>query len=43
MLVVYIQKFERHMMRWKFYFYNPGGGWVLNTFNTDDKISLMFD
>lgn len=42
MLAMYIQKFEKHMMRWKFYFYNPGNGWVLNTFNTDDKIQLMF-
>jgi len=42
MLVMYIQKFEKHMMRWKFYFYNSGNGWVLNTFNTDDKIQLMF-
>lgn len=43
MLVMYIQKFENHMMRWKFYFYKPVDGWVLNTFNTDDKIELMFD
>ena len=43
MLVMYIQKFEKHMMRWKFYFYKPKDGWVLNTFNTDDKIQLMFN
>ncbi len=42
MLVMYIQKFEKHMMRWKFYFYKPKDRWVLNTFNTDDKIQLMF-
>lgn len=42
MLVMYIQKFEKHMMRWKFYFYKPKDGWVLNTFNTDDQIQLMF-
>ena len=42
MLVMYIQKFEKHMMRWKFYFYKPVDGWVLNTFNTDDQIQLMF-
>ena len=42
MLVMYIQKFEKHMMRWKFYFYKPSDGWVLNTFNTDDQIQLMF-
>jgi D-aminopeptidase len=43
MLVMYIQKFEKHLMRWKFYFYKPKDGWVLNTFNTDDKIQLMFN
>jgi len=43
MLVMYIQKFEKHMMRWKFYFYKPTDRWVLNTFNTDDQISLMFN
>lgn len=42
MLVMYFQKFEKHMMRWKFYFYKPSDGWVLNTFNTDDQIQLMF-
>jgi len=40
--VLYIQKFEKHLMRWKFYFYKPNDGWVLNTFNTDDKIQYMF-
>ena len=42
MMVMYIQKFEKHLMRWKFYFYKPKNGWVLNTFNSDDKIQLMF-
>ncbi len=42
MLVVYLQKFEKHLMRWKFYFYKGKDGWVLNTFNTDDQIQLMF-
>ena len=43
MLVIYLQKFEKHLMRWKFYFYRPNDGWVLNTFNTDDKIQMMFN
>ncbi len=42
MLIMYIQKFEKHVMRWKFYFYKPNDKWVLNTFFTDDKIQLMF-
>lgn len=43
MLIIYLQKFEKHIMRWKFYFYKPGSTWVLNTFYTDDKIRLMFE
>lgn len=42
MLISYIQKFEKHVMRWKFYFYKPNNRWVLNTFKTDDNIALMF-
>ena len=43
MLVMYIQKFEKHLLRWKFYFYKPKDGWVLNTFNFDDTLQLMFN
>lgn len=42
MLIVYIQKFEKYAMRWKFYFYNPKDGWIINQFNTDDQIQLLF-
>ena len=42
MLVMYIQKFERHLLRWKFYFYKPQEEWVLNTFLFDDQIYSMF-
>ena len=42
MRITYAQKFEKHAMRWNFYFYKPKNGWVLNTFNTDDKIQLLF-
>jgi len=42
MEVSYIQKFDKHLMRWKFYFYKGKGGWVLNTFSTDDSIKAMF-
>lgn len=41
--IVQLQKFERHIMRWNFIFYCPDGKWVLNTFNFDDKIQLMFE
>jgi hypothetical protein len=42
MLISYIQKFEKHVMSWRFYFYKPNNRWVLNTFRTDDNIALMF-
>jgi hypothetical protein len=40
--VTYIQKFEKHPMRWVFYFYKGKEGWVLNTFRTDDVIQQLF-
>ena len=42
MSVLYIQKFEKHIMRWVFYFYRPKNGWILNTFSTDDNIKQLF-
>jgi hypothetical protein len=42
MLVLYLQKFDKHVLRWKFYFYKPRDGWVLNTFTFDDQIRSMF-
>ena len=41
--IVQIQKFEKHIMRWRFIFYNPEGKWVLNTFNYDDNIRSLFE
>lgn len=43
MKISYLQKFEKHAMRWRFYFYRPGDEWVLNTFYTDDKITKLFE
>jgi hypothetical protein len=40
--VIHVQKFEKHPMRWAFYFYKGSGGWVLNTFRTDDVIQQLF-
>jgi hypothetical protein len=42
MLVLFLQKFEKHVLRWKFYFYKPRNEWVLNTFMFDDTIQSMF-
>jgi len=40
--VVYLQKFEKHAMRWRFLFYNASGKWTLDAINFDDKIQLLF-
>jgi hypothetical protein len=40
--IVQIHRFEKHAMRWSFYFYRGRSGWVLNTFKTDDDIRQLF-
>ena len=40
--IVYLQKFEKHAIRWRFLFYGVNGKWTLNAFNFDDKIQLLF-
>ena len=40
--ILYIQKFERHIMYWNFYFYKPKNEWVLNTFRSNDSLELLF-
>jgi hypothetical protein len=42
MMIHYIQKFEKAVMSWKFYFYKPKNNWVVPTFFTDDKIQELF-
>lgn len=40
--LLYLQKFERHAMRWRFLLYKGGDGWVLNTFAYDDRLQDVF-
>lgn len=42
MRIVQICRYEKHLTRWNFYFYRTPTGWVLNTFNFDDKIQALF-
>jgi hypothetical protein len=42
MRLVYLNRFERHAMRWSFYLYRGAEGWVINTFVFDDQIHMMF-
>ena len=39
----YIQKQERHLIRWKFVFYKPNEKWLLNTLSWDDELEVLFD
>jgi parvulin-like peptidyl-prolyl isomerase len=39
---VYIQRFEKHAMRWMFYLYRGKTGWVVNSFRFDDKWPDLF-
>jgi len=41
--IVYIQKFEKHIMPWEFYFYKPKDEWILDAFWTYDNIKLFFN
>ncbi len=40
--IVHLHRFEKHAMRWRFYFYQGNAGWVLNTFKTDDDLPQLF-
>ena len=41
--ITYIEKFERHIVRWVFTFYNPGDGWIVNAILWDDEIDRLLD
>jgi hypothetical protein len=40
--IIHLHRFEKHAMRWSFYFYRGSEGWTLNTFRTDDQIPQLF-
>ncbi len=42
MMIIHLQKYKFHAMRWEFLFYNPDGSWYINSFNFDDKIKELF-
>jgi len=41
--ITYLHRFDKHAMRWMFYYYRGSQGWVLNTFRFDDNILALFD
>lgn len=40
---IFVVRFELHMMKFQYTYYNSGKGWILNSFKWDDKISELFD
>jgi hypothetical protein len=40
--LIFIQKFEKTVVRWLFFYYKSPSGWVLNTFTYDDSFQLLF-
>lgn len=40
---VYLQKFERHGLRWMFSFYRPKDIWLTNSFKFDDQLDYLYD
>ena len=39
---LYVEKYERHLVRWHFYFYRPKDRWQMNSVNFDDSIQGLF-
>ncbi len=40
--ITYIQKFEKHILSWRFDYYKPKDTWVLNSFETADSMEVLF-
>jgi hypothetical protein len=40
---LYIEKYERHLLRWHFYFYRAKDKWQLNSVNFDDHIQALVE
>jgi hypothetical protein len=38
----YLQKFERHAIRWRFVFYRATSAWMVNAVSWDDGVSQLF-
>jgi len=40
--LVYIEKTEKHVFPWTFFFYRASTGWTLNSFSWDDQVDNAF-
>ena len=39
---IYLQKFEKHALRWTFSYYRPKDVWLVNQFKFDDGIDGLY-
>ncbi|MDF9440831.1 MAG: hypothetical protein ABS96_20195 [Lysobacteraceae bacterium SCN 69-123] len=39
---VYLQKFEKHALRWRVSFYRPRDAWITNQFAFDDQFESLY-
>jgi hypothetical protein len=39
---IFIEKFEKHGLRWQISFYKPADSWIVNSIYWDDKISELY-
>jgi len=39
---VYLQKFEKHALRWRVSFYRPRDAWMTNNFAFDDQLESLY-
>jgi hypothetical protein len=39
----YIEKTDKHVLPWVFYFYKTNEGWILNSFNWNDVYTMLFN
>ena len=42
LLIIYLQKFEMHVMSWRMYYYKPTNKWQLNSYYNDSGIQEIF-
>ena len=40
--ITYLEKLERHIIRWVFTFYRPGDRWIVNAILWNDNIDALF-
>ena len=40
--IICIEKAQKHVLPWEFYYYKTNDGWVLNSFRWHDQVQMLF-